>query len=230
MVEFLNYSFSNNHYSFSRFCAIVVSVILSISPGMLSAQTWHTVRWVSDGDTIVLSSGKRVRYIGINAPEIDHENQMAEPHGYRAKAFNAKRVQSKSVRLEYDVERHDRYGRELAYVYLADGTFVNAELLKSGMAYYLYRRPNIRFDNILLKAQRYAMQFKKGIWQNWLEDHIIYIGNRDSRRFHAQSCVFANRIKLENRVQFSGKWNAFAQGYAPDRKCILEFWSYGKGE
>ena len=154
----------------------------------------------------------------------------AEPHGYRARAFNAKRVQAKSVRLEYDIERHDRYGRKLAYVYLADGTFVNAELLKSGMAFYLYRRPNLTRDNRLLNAQRYAMQFKKGIWQNWSEDHTIYIGNRDSRRFHAQSCVFANRIKLENHVQFPGKWNAFAQGYAPDRKCTPEFWCYGKGE
>jgi micrococcal nuclease len=185
---------------------------------------------VSDGDTIVLSSGKRIRYIGINAPEIDHEHQKAEPHGYRARAFNEKLVRSKRVKVEHDVERYDRFGRELAYLYLADGTFVNAELLKSGMAFYFYRRPNLTHANRLLNAQRYAMQFKKGIWQNWLEDHLIYIGNRESRRFHAQSCVFANRIKLENRVQFSGKWNAFARGYAPDRQCIPEFWSYGKGE
>ncbi len=211
-------------------CGLVIFLILLPCPTFLCAQTWRTVRWVSDGDTIVLSSGKRIRYIGINAPEIDHEHQRAEPHGYRARAFNEKLVRSKRVKVEHDVERYDRFGRELAYLYLADGTFVNAELLKCGMAFYLYRRPNLIHDNRLLKAQRYAMQFKKGIWQNWLEDHMIYIGNRESRRFHDQSCVFANRIKLENRVQFSGKWNAFAQGYAPDRKCIPEFWSYGKGE
>jgi len=148
---------------FVSFLYIFTSVVHS------SAQTWYTVKWVNDGDTIVLLNGQRVRYIGINSPEIDHENQKAEPFGYEARSFNHQLIFSKRIRLEFDQERHDQYGRLLAYVFLQNGSFVNAQLLKNGFAYYLYRMPNVKYKNILLKSQQDAMDCQIGLWRNWKE-------------------------------------------------------------
>ncbi len=110
----------------------------------------------------MLTNGQRVRYIGINTPEIDYENQKAQPFGYEARSFNKKLVLSQKIRLEFDRERHDRFGRLLAYVFLPDGSFLNERLLENGLAFYLYRRPNLKYDNRLLKAQQDAMKAQKG--------------------------------------------------------------------
>ena len=194
--------------------------------GYSSAQTWYTVKWVNDGDTIVLTNGWRVRYIAINAPEIDHENQKAQPYGYKARSFNKKLVLSQKIGLEFDEERRDRYGRLLAYIFLEDGSFLNSRLLENGLAYYLHRRPNVKYDKRLMKTQQEAMKFRKGLWHNWKEEQGRYIGNQNSRRFHLASCPLSQKIKWKNRMVFSTKWDAFYAGYAPAKNCIHEFWSY----
>jgi micrococcal nuclease len=226
MTEFHKYSIFNLQFSFPSLFTLLFFTVLLTTTGTPAAQTWHTVRWVNDGDTVVLTTGQRVRYIGLNAPEIDHADQKAQPHGYQAKSFNKDLVLSKRIRLEYDVERFDRYGRLLAYVFLEDGSFLNARLLREGMAFYLYYPPNVKYKQSLLKAQQESMELKKGLWRNWREKEKKHIGNRHSRRFHMASCPFANKIKSKNKVQFSRKWDAFRQGYAPSKKCIKEFWSY----
>jgi micrococcal nuclease len=95
------------------------------------------------------------------------------------------------------------------------------------MAFYLYHPPNDKYGQCLLKAQQEAMALKKGLWRNWQRKETQIIGNRHSRRFHLATCPFAHKIKPTNRIHFSGKWDAFQQGYAPAKKCIREFWSYG---
>ena len=226
MTEFHKSSIFNLQSSFPCIFACILSLLLIGAAAESAAQTWHTVRWVNDGDTVVLTTDQRVRYIGLNAPEIDYADQKAQPHGYQARSFNKDLVQSKRIRLEYDLERFDRYGRLLAYIFLEDGTFVNERLLRTGMAFYLYHKPNLKYDQSLLQAQLEAMQLKKGMWRNWHEKEKIYVGNRHSRRFHISDCPLANKIKSKNRVNFSRKWDAFHQGYAPSKKCIAEFWSY----
>jgi len=203
----------------------ILVIILSFTKYSIAA-TEYMVKWVNDGDTIVLNNGQRVRYIGINAPEIDHENQKAEPFGYEARSLNTKLILSHKIRLEFDRERYDQYDRLLAYVFLQDGTFVNAQLVQSGLAYCLFRPANIKFQSIFLKSQQKAMEFRKGIWHNWKVKRDAYWGNRRSRRFHLATCPFAQKIKLKNRVAFSSMWDAYWAGYAPAKKCIKEFWSY----
>jgi endonuclease YncB( thermonuclease family) len=226
MTEFHKSSIFNLQSSFAILSAFLIFATLIPTAETSAAQTWHTVRWVNDGDTVVLTTGQRIRYIGLNAPEIDHDNQKAHPYGYQAKSFNKDLVSSQRIRLEYDTERFDRYGRVLAYIYLEDGTFLNARLLQAGLAFYLYRKPNLKYSKILLKSQQDAMELKKGLWRNWSEKEKEYIGNRNSRRFHILSCPLAQKIKSKNKIQFSSKWDAFRNGYAPSKKCIKEFWSY----
>jgi len=227
MIEYLNSTIAIRHSSFYNYVRLALSVLFFLlTAGYSSAQTGYTVKWVNDGDTIVLTNGWRVRYIGINAPEIDHENQKAQPYGYLARSFNKKLVLSQKIVLEFDEERHDRYGRLLAYIYLADGSFLNSRMLENGMAYYLYRRPNVKYDKRLLKKQQDAMRAHKGLWHNWKEEKGKYIGNQKSRRFHLVACPNAKNIKRKNRTTFSTKWDAFYVGYAPAKNCIREFWSY----
>jgi micrococcal nuclease len=202
------------------------AIFFLVAAGYSSAQTEYVVKWVSDGDTIVLTNGWRVRYIGIDAPEIDHENQKAQPYGYLARSFNKKLVGSQKIVLEFDEERHDRYGRLLAYIFLADGSCLNSRMLENGMAFYLYRWPNEKYDKRLLKKQQDAMKAQKGLWRNWKEVKSEYIGNQNSRRFHQVACPNAKNIKRKNRTIFSTKWDAFYAGYAPAKTCIQEFWSY----
>ncbi|MGD8877779.1 MAG: thermonuclease family protein, partial [Syntrophobacterales bacterium] len=113
---------------------IALTLILSlvvcgwISPAADADSLRAKVRWVDDGDTIVLAGGERVRYLGINTPEVANQDKPAEPFANEAKAFNKKLVQGRWINLELAEQQRDRYGRLLALVFLSDGTFVNGEL------------------------------------------------------------------------------------------------------
>jgi len=227
MTEFHKSSCFNLQSSFLVFLAFFVFATLITTAKNSPAQTWHTVKWVNDGDTIVLTNGERVRYIGINSPEIDHDKQRAQPYGYAAKTFNKQMILNRKIRLEFDRERHDRYGRVLAYIFLPDGIFLNEYMLREGYAFFLFHKPNIRYSRRLLNAQQEAMKAGKGLWHNWSEPIKRYFGNRNSRRFHMESCPNARKINHNNRTKFSTKWDAFKAGYAPAGGCIKEFWSYG---
>jgi micrococcal nuclease len=200
--------------------AVFLYVLLSGWPSF--AHEWFSVKWVNDGDTIVLADGRNVRYIGINAPEIDHGSQKAEPYGYKAKNYNKKMVLSTMIRLEIDKERYDQYGRLLAYIFLKDGKFVNKAMIEQGYAYLLPRRPNVRYNKVLLQSQRNAMSAKHGIWRNWKEKESGYLGSRRSKRFHYKTCPFGKRIGKTNKIFFSSKWDAFWAGFAPCKRCMSD--------
>lgn len=112
---------------------------------------------VIDGDTIVIQGDERVRYIGIDAPEQD------EPLGREATELNRKLVQGKRVRLERDVTDRDRYGRLLRYVYV-DGTFVEAELVRQGLARVRAYPPDTRHHQELSALEQEARQAGRGVW------------------------------------------------------------------
>jgi micrococcal nuclease len=189
-----------------------------------AAGKWVTVTRVADGDTVELLGGRRVRYIGVNAPEINHELNTAEPFGFEARASNATLVDSRKIRLELDVERYDAYGRTLAYVFLTDQTLVNEKLLQEGLAYFLYKMPNVKYADRLLKAQREAMQARRGIWKDGREkEEGRYVGNRNSRRLHLADCPEVKRVYPRNRVVFATRWDAFWDGYSPSKECLPAF-------
>ncbi len=200
---------------------VILLVFLSLSFEFLAtADELVSVRRVIDGDTIELANGVHVRYIGINAPEISHQDKPGEPFGTDALAFNKRIVLSKQVRIQGDQEASDQYGRRLAYVFLQDGTFVNLEMVRNGLAYVLYKFPDVTHDAALLKSQQEAMKAGKGIWGNWKEKPSEYIGNKKSRRFHLKTCALGRRTSRQNRIQFGRKWDAFWEGYAPCKKCL----------
>lgn len=122
------------------------------------------VERVVDGDTVVLVGGEPVRYIGVDTPELHHPRKPVGFYAREAKEFNRRLVEGKKVRLEWDVERRDRYKRLLAYVFLEDGTFVNSELLRQGYAQLLTIPPNVKYVDRFVQMQREAREARRGLW------------------------------------------------------------------
>ena len=122
---------------------------------------------VVDGDTIhveIDGTVYAVRYIGIDCPETTHPYEPVEWMGKEATEANRQLVENKIVYLEKDVSETDRYGRLLRYVFLADGTFVNAELVRLGYAQSVTYAPDVRQQNLFLKMQQEAMEAERGLW------------------------------------------------------------------
>jgi micrococcal nuclease len=126
-----------------------------------------TVVSVTDGDTIrVLVDGveQRVRYIGIDAPEV---GSGAEWMGAEATAANSSLVAGRQVVLERDVSKRDQFGRMLRYVWLEtdDGwLLVNRELVRRGFAQAVSFPPDVKYDALFLRAQRNAAKAARGMW------------------------------------------------------------------
>jgi micrococcal nuclease len=131
-----------------------------------------------DGDTLKLENGERVRLIGIDTPEMHESNKLYRDSqksgqdintikalGRRAYKFTRDLVEGKRVRLEFDLEKHDKYKRLLAYVYLKDATFVNAEIVKQGYASLMTYPPNVKYADEFLRLYREARQNKRGLWR-----------------------------------------------------------------
>jgi len=120
-----------------------------------------------DGDTIEvrLPDGEveDVRYIGVDTPETVKPDTPVQCFGPQASDFNHGLVEHRRVRLVFGVERRDVYGRLLAYVYL-DGRFVNAELVRRGLARTLTIPPNDRFAGSLKRLELAAARAGRGLW------------------------------------------------------------------
>jgi micrococcal nuclease len=119
-----------------------------------------------DGDTIEARIGGRVedvRYIGVDTPETVKPDTPVQCFGPRASEFNHHLVEHRRVRLVFGVERRDVYGRLLAYVYLG-GRFVNATLVRRGLARTLTIPPNDRFARPLRRLELGAARAGRGLW------------------------------------------------------------------
>ena len=137
------------------------------------------VKRVVDGDTLLLENGERVRLIGIDTPEMHDSSKLTrdarsskqniaaiKEMGQRSYQFTRNLVEGKIVSLEFDVERQDKYKRLLAYVYLKDGTFVNAEIVKQGYASLMTYPPNVKHADHFLNLYREARENKRGLWKD----------------------------------------------------------------
>jgi len=140
-------------------------------PGYAGSLSWVTQdRWVTvskviDGDTFKTRKGEKVRLLGINAPEIQHDNSPEQPFGNEAKVALTQLIDGQVVRLSFDKEKLDKYGRTLAHVYLRDGLWVNAELLRLGSSFVYTFPPNIAKVSEMVRVEQQAIEAKKGIWR-----------------------------------------------------------------
>jgi len=162
---------------------------------------------VIDGDTVRLENGELLRYIGIDTPEVHIRNARGDfdyrpqPFSLEAKEANQSLVEGKYVRVEFDVEKRDKYKRLLGYCFQED-TFVNATLLKEGYALLYTYPPNVKYVSELTAAQKVARKEKRGIWESWeaisSDDAHQYINQIRTVRgtvastYQSKKCVFLN--------------------------------------
>lgn len=151
--------------------AVIVAVALAASrqaggPPTASAGGNTAVVRIVDGDTLVVTGGVRVRLIGINTPESVDPRRPVECFGKEASAALARLVPPGTpVRLRFDVERADEFGRTLAYLYRSsDGLFVNAALVEQGYAQPMTFPPNVAHAGEFAALAEHARQGSVGLW------------------------------------------------------------------
>ena len=149
---------------------IAVALVFGIAVGLLIGYgLWHEsytpsdtlekalVVSVIDGDTIELEDGNRVRYLGIDTPE------LGEYYADEAASRNRELVEGKIVELQSGKRDKDEYGRLLRYVYV-NGIFVNAELVAQGYATAYIFDPDERYSQVLVQLEQYAKLRQRGLW------------------------------------------------------------------
>ncbi|MBE3598936.1 MAG: thermonuclease family protein [Limnochordaceae bacterium] len=125
----------------------------------------HVVR-VIDGDTIETRELGRVRYIGVDTPEMNAPDPDVRRMARMAREANVRLVGGRTVLLATDVQERDRYGRTLAYVWTADRqVMVNAWLLEQGYARVLTVPPNVRYADFFVALQQRARREGRGLWR-----------------------------------------------------------------
>jgi len=141
--------------------AIFLTRALDFAPLRPPAPTRVPVLSITDGDTIQVrldDVSEPLRLIGIDTPESDHEC-----FGESAAAMSAL-VAGKTVRIDIDVSARDSFGRLLRYVFLTDGTFVNAEMVEVGRASAANFSPDSEFAGLLVLLEEQAQASDRGMW------------------------------------------------------------------
>lgn len=146
---------------FQGFCQIKKNKVSRLPP--------YTVTYVVDGDTFDMVDSTRhivrVRPIGINADEMkDNKHGKKGPFAKAARNYLSKLIAQKRVTLKTDIRKYDKYGRILAYVYI-DTVFVNAAMLKAGLATIETEPPNVKYATYFYQLQQAAKKAKIGMWK-----------------------------------------------------------------
>jgi micrococcal nuclease len=160
---------------------IAVPSVRCVNPQVPSNLIQAIVIRVVDGDTldVRIRAGfrERVRLLGIDTPEVyesskldrdaresGRSKEVIQALGRLASDFTKKHLAGKDVRLEFDVQTRDQYGRLLAHVWLEDGTLFNMVILREGYAQILTIPPNVKYADLFLACQREAREANRGLW------------------------------------------------------------------
>lgn len=135
---------------------------------------------VFDGDTLRLANGEKVRLLGIDTSEMYESDKLYKDvqrtgqdmqtlmaMGRESYEFTKKLVEGKRVMLEFDVEKRDKYGRLLAYVFISNAQlFLNAEIIKQGYAQPMTVPPNFKYEGYFQELYQEARENQRGLWSN----------------------------------------------------------------
>ncbi|NSW86839.1 MAG: thermonuclease family protein [Syntrophobacteraceae bacterium] len=175
---------------------------------------------VFDGDTVLLDTGRRVRYLNVDAPELGKDGCPGDCFAEEAREANARLVLNRRVVLEYGERRVDRYGRCLARVFDLEGRSVGAELVRSGHACVFRSSDDDSDMSDLVALQRDAVRRRLGMWGKCpVRAAGGYVANRKTSVFHRLECRMGRFVSRENRVSFKSRWDGLEEGFRPCRRC-----------
>ena len=211
---------------------IFLSLFLTVCLFAIS-QSWRTCTRVIDGDTIVLNGNETVRLIGVDTPETKNPRKPVEVFGQEAYEFTKSLVEGKKVRLEYDQDKVDKYDRTLAYVYLDDGTFLNAQIILQGYGHAYTAFPFKYMENFR-NYERMARERGLGLWGQQEEapavqqrtttaapkksaasnENVTVYITRTGAKYHSAGCRYLSRSSIPISLK-----DVVARGYTPCSVC-----------
>lgn len=158
------------NYALPKTINIPIDLLLSPTPITINSSIVKVTK-VIDGDTIEIETGQKIRYIGIDTPELHHPYKPVQCFATEAMEKNKELVEGKTVRLEKDISETDKYGRFLRYVFIDNpqstsaAVFVNLYLVKEGFAVAATFPPDVAYAERFRETQRKAMEQNKGLWK-----------------------------------------------------------------
>ncbi len=220
--------------------AIALSLLLGTLALSTAGDEAGTVLRVVDGDTLQIRIGGRtekVRLIGVDTPESVDPRRPVQPFGKEAAEFTRRLAGGKGVTMrgEPGAPGRDRYNRLLRYVYLPDGTLLNAEIIRQGYGHAYVRQPFSRLEEFRT-YERQAREKGLGLWargspgarpaaaQRTVSQpppaaRPLFVGSLRGRVYHRPGCERAGKIGPANRITFIGSREARTAGYAPCKFC-----------
>lgn len=196
------------------------------------------VKYAVDGDTIwvdIDGKDEKVRFVGVNTPEVAKDGKPAEFMADEAKDFTNIILKNKKIYLERDISDRDKYDRLLRYIWLEEPVdnptlndiekkTLNGILVKEGYAYANYYKPDIKYQEYLKELEKSAQENKKGIWSDGTEQkeekidqtHLIK-GNKNSKVYHLPEWDSYDTVKEKNAVYFETEKEAKDAGFRPAR-------------
>jgi micrococcal nuclease len=164
---------------------------------------------VFDGDTIELTEGgrkRKIRYLLIDTPELHHPSRPAEELGEDARSFNALLLSKGQIRLEYDRELEDKYGRLLAYVFVGNSSgeiFISEELVRYGLALPMVIPPNDKYALRVFRAMEEARNEKRGLWRR--ADNRLFSAAQAWNEAPFLAGSFITLIMAIDKIETSGR-------------------------
>ena len=191
--------------------------LISCSPSV--DYTHIKVSKVIDGDTVRLSNGKLLRYIGMDTPEVRLYRKgewiyNPQPFALAAKKLNRKLVENKFVKVEFDVDKFGSYGRMLGYLFVGN-TFVNAKLVEQGLAVLYTRPPDVKYTDLFIRMQKEARENRRGLWGK-----LSIITSDEAGNFINQIRVVKGRV-LNTYQSKKVIYLNFGQNYKTDFTVII---------
>lgn len=198
------------------------------------------VKYAVDGDTIwvdIDGKDEKVRFVGVNTPEVAKDGKPAEFMAEEAKDFTNKTLKNKEIYLEKDISDRDKYDRLLRYIWLEEPVgnpslsdiekkTLNGILVKEGLAYANYYKPDIKYQEYLKELERSAQDNKLGIWSDGtksakenekIDGSYLIKGNKNSKVYHLPEWDSYDTVKEKNAVYFETEKEAKEAGFRPAR-------------
>ncbi len=173
LLIFTFFSFLNEKLQLLKTNNTTEKILMTPMPTTTVLEKVKVVR-VIDGDTIEIENSQKVRYIGINTPELHDKRKPVECFANEAYLKNKELVEGKEVYLEKDVSHTDKYGRLLRYVYLTDksstdeANFINLYLIANGYANLMTVPPDVKHADLFKQERKKAMINNLGLWNKCL--------------------------------------------------------------
>jgi len=199
--------------------ALALAVLVLLAAGSVPASAQQvTVKKIYDGNTVKLSNGKRVRYIGVSVPD-----KETKPFFKLCRDANRALVEGREVIVLSDVRTKDDDGKLLGYVYHGD-LFVNAELIRLGFGLAAALPPNDRYGKLFLTMQDEARANRRGLWAyEDASNEAYYVGSKAEKIFHRPDCFHVKNLDFDDKTIFRDRDRALEQGYCQDWRCCPLF-------